>query len=440
MKLKDFFLSLILLPIFFNCEKNRIDQNQSNPLIESLARHQLNLSQNPLEWKDEELEFIDVFADARIIGLGEASHGSKEFFEAKHRIFRYLVENFGFKVFAFEADFGESLYINDAIQESRTSDIKDLMLSKMHFWTWKTMEVQHLLEWMSENNRDKNDRDKIHYIGIDCQFNTYHPGLLKNYLEQTNAVFYDFAKEILDEAKEVSRISYENFNLTEYNDLLNKVNNLADSLSLNKDQLIFNSTPEEYHLYRQILNVLKQSLTVGYHSSKQVHDKNYRDEYMAENVEWILDYKKDCKIALWAHNGHVANNPQGGWMGSHLNSSLNEDYKIIGFSFSHGSFTAVGMGGEDNTGLKSHTLTKEPLLGTLNELFSRSKTSVFGVLIEDLISEAIWNNLFESELKMFSLGAVYNGNPEAYYSPIKKTYYNAIIYFDSTRASELLIN
>jgi erythromycin esterase len=440
MRQKLILLLAIQILIFFNCEIKEDNLDQDNPVVTSLDRLQYPLSSHPLEWKDDELSFIDVFTDARVIGLGEASHGSKEFFEAKHRLFRYLVENAGFNVFAFEADVGESLYLNDAILEGRTTDIKELMLTKMHFWTWKTREVQALLEWMCDYNLGKGDADKIHYIGIDCQFNTYHPGLVKKFLEKSNAPFYGFACEILDEAEEASKNRYEDFNKDKYGTLLGKINTLADSLVINKNQLIANSSLEEYILQEHILNVLQQSLTVGYHSSIEDFTKNYRDEYMAENVEWILEGKKDSKIAVWAHNGHIGNIPEDGWMGSYLTGLLNDDYKIIAFSFSRGSFTAVGMDGEKFSGLKTHTVSSAPKLGSLNELFSRSGKPVFAILIKDMLSESLWINLFDSGLEMFSLGAVYSENLEInYYSPVQTTYYDAFIYFDSTNASELLI-
>jgi erythromycin esterase len=113
---------LILLSLIFCCEKDSNDPVTKDSLVVTLDEKSHVLGQIPLEWSDEELGFLVIFQDARIIGLGEATHGSKEFFDAKHRIFRYLVENHGIKVFAFEADFGESLYLNEAIQKGIASD------------------------------------------------------------------------------------------------------------------------------------------------------------------------------------------------------------------------------------------------------------------------------------------------------------------------------
>jgi len=119
-----------LLIIFVSCKKNEI----SDPVesLNSILEIELNpLAANPLEWTDDELRFLDKFSSKKIVGLGEATHGTAEFFDAKHRIFRYLVENHGYKVFAFEADFGESVFLNAAIQNGNCDQIKEIMTSKM---------------------------------------------------------------------------------------------------------------------------------------------------------------------------------------------------------------------------------------------------------------------------------------------------------------------
>ena len=431
---------LILLSLIFCCDKYSNDPIKENPMVLILEEEFHPLSQNPLDWTDEQLGFLDAFKDAKVIGLGEATHGSKEFFDSKHRIFKYLVENHGFKVFAFEADFGESIFLNEAILEGNTSQIKDLMLSKMHFWTWKTTEVQQLLEWMSNYNHGKNDEDKIHYMGIDCQFNTYHPIQVKEYLEQTNQALNGYSKDILDEVVTNSTSRYASLSQIEYEDLLKRIENLIDSVNASKLQLITNSSLKEFQLHTQILNVMKQSLTVGYKSSKKEYSINYRDKYMAKNVEWLMDYFENSKIAVWAHNYHVANKPEGtgGSMGFHLVQSLDQDYKILGFSFSSGSFTAVGMEGEEFTSLQTHTISQEPQTGSLNEIFSRSTKDVFGVSIDDLISYTYWDEIFNSDLIMLELGAVYNRDPAQYYSHIKRSHFNSIIYFEKTKASVIL--
>ena len=193
-------LILIALLAVCACEKDDTSQSTVSVLAESLEEKATFLNRDPLQWNNSELEFLDEIADKQIIGLGEATHGTKEFFNAKYRVFKYLVEKHGYKVIGFEADWGESLLINKAVLNGNPSEIEPLMKDKMLFWIWKTQEIKNLLVWMCEYNKGKADDEKIHYLGIDCQSNVYNTQILKEYLTSTNFPQLDSAKEVLDRA------------------------------------------------------------------------------------------------------------------------------------------------------------------------------------------------------------------------------------------------
>lgn len=133
--MKKVLLVLITIAII-SCNKNQNKNNldlQTASLTQALEHEIYPLTENPLKWKNNDLGFLDSIADKSIVALGEATHGTAEFFNAKHRIFKYLVEKHNFKIFAFEADFGESIFINDAIQRGAKNEIEELMKTKMHF-------------------------------------------------------------------------------------------------------------------------------------------------------------------------------------------------------------------------------------------------------------------------------------------------------------------
>ena len=60
-----------------------------------------------------------IFQDKEVIAMGEATHGTKEFFELKSKMFRYLVEEHNVKVFGIEASYAGCLYVNDYVQEGK---------------------------------------------------------------------------------------------------------------------------------------------------------------------------------------------------------------------------------------------------------------------------------------------------------------------------------
>ncbi len=107
---------------------------------------------------------------------------------------------------------------------------------------------------------------------------------------------------------------------------------------------------------------------------------------MAENALWIADFLgQNAKITLWAHNGHIAKDPLyggSGSMGHHLNQELSNLYQVVGFSFSLGSFTAVGQDQYGNyTGTMTHEITTEP---------RRNRLILFIIMLRTQTSPLTW--------------------------------------------------
>lgn len=415
------------------------DEEEENLTIEEiLEKEYVALGNDPLSWSDDELQFLDEIADKKIIGLGEATHGTAEFFQAKHRIFKYLVENHDYKIFAIEADFGESIYINEAVQNGDVATVKSLMLDYMHFWTWSTEEVREMIEWMCEYNIGKSDDEKIHYVGNDCQFNTYHPDIAKEYLVNVQASFLEYANEVLNEAKLAYDDEYESYNTYEFiNEFIPMLEAFQDTVEAHKDELIAASSEKEYELFHRTVLLVKQVSEVRYYYEVNPYN-DYRDKYMAENTSWMYDYFDGEKIVVWAHNGHIANDLENGRMGGFLYNEHLDDYTTIGFLFSKGSFTAVGHNGYSYTGLQKHSIDTIPYLTSLNGRFSEATDSTFQISIKDLMSYTSWDSIFNEELTYFHIGAVFNGNPTDYYYSFDKYHYDRIIYFENTTASDLL--
>lgn len=108
------FSFIILLLCFLNSNTSLHAQNKKSELSDSVKTliSELNKCIHPVSGSDPSLNNadlapFDIFAGTKIIGLGEASHGTKEFFQMKHRLFKYFVEKHGYKIFGFEADMGE---------------------------------------------------------------------------------------------------------------------------------------------------------------------------------------------------------------------------------------------------------------------------------------------------------------------------------------------
>jgi erythromycin esterase-like protein len=106
-----------------------------------------------------------VVGEARIVSLGEATHGTREFFQLKHRLLEFLASQKGFTIFSIEANMPEAYRLNDFVLNGK-GDPKQL-LKGMYFWTWDTEEVLDMILWMREFNRS--GKGRIEFTGFDMQ-------------------------------------------------------------------------------------------------------------------------------------------------------------------------------------------------------------------------------------------------------------------------------
>ena len=106
-----------------------------------------------------------VVGDARIVSLGEATHGSREFFQLKHRMVEFLATQMGFTIFSIEANMPEAYKLNDFVLNGNGDPAK--LIKGMYFWTWDTQEVLDMVLWMREFN--KSGKGRIEFTGFDMQ-------------------------------------------------------------------------------------------------------------------------------------------------------------------------------------------------------------------------------------------------------------------------------
>jgi erythromycin esterase-like protein len=122
-----------------------------------------------------------VVGDARIVALGEPTHGTREAFQMKHRLLEFLVEQMDFSLFGIEANLPESFALNDYVVRG-VGDPKAL-IAGMYFWTWNTEEVLAMVEWMRARNVAHPERPLL-FTGFDMQVPDVAIGIVKHLVRQ----------------------------------------------------------------------------------------------------------------------------------------------------------------------------------------------------------------------------------------------------------------
>lgn len=377
---------------------------------------------SPLTYSDQFIKELKNWHNYEVIGLGESAHGAREFFELKHRLFKYLVENEEFKVLAYEFNFRTSLKIDRYITEG-IGELDSLFSGEM--WIQDNYEVQDLVKWMRNYNESKKENEKIHFIGVDNQLDAFYPEKtlegIKNYFPEIIAENKDIVQEII----ELEHIRYKHITTPEYErrrDLYAELLIVAQAYFDDKHEYV---ETQDYKITIQLVESLIRSNYWLYNI--YTGKENNRDSDMANNVLWVKN-TFNSKVALWAHTSHVQNNPTYygangmGSTGYYLKKTFGENYLIVSTAFTNGTVKAVmeGSNGKDTPPLDCKIIG-DPLPGSINEIFSEAKYKNFFVDISQLKKGSQLYSYLDTIRTLFGIGDFYAGALEPHYlSPDRK--------------------
>jgi erythromycin esterase-like protein len=249
-------------------------------------------------------------------------------------------------------------------------------------------------------------------------------------LEPLLPSLWETAAPILDQVHNFTRSDYRKLSREEYDSLIAQLESFESQLAANKDQLVANSSFNEYRIACQLFKTFRQPFIIKYLYYSRSDNTNWRERFMAENVQWIADFfGPDTKITLWAHNRHVAKDISydvGGSMGYNLHNAVGDLYQVVGFGFSRGKFNVIG----------EQEITAEPMQSSVNFIFHHAAHSNFVFHLDAIPAGSEWGNWLTAPVPFLNIGDDFNGRPEDYYIDIElRIHYNWIIYFDTTTAS-----
>ena len=307
-----------------------------------------------------------ILKDVHYIGLGEATHGTSEFFQFKHRMLQFLVKEMGFRVFTIEASYSACQKINDYVL-GRTEKGKEA-LDSMGYWLWNTEEIWAMIDWMRAYNKNLPAENKIRFIGFDIQNNLPGQAQLIEYLNRTapkEAEKYDellktslgpLFEHLMDTNKQKeAAATLEN--------LRRKANDLYIFLDLRSAGFEGKEKWDEHAEMRELARVIVQHIDAYFTNGLQALT-NLRDLYMADNFRRIVSREPaGTKFVIWAHNGHVSTTTTSGYfttIGHHLRRFYGDAYYALGFSFNKGGFQARLA---DSTIIQRTLGTRTPLKG-----------------------------------------------------------------------------
>ncbi|MCX8530933.1 erythromycin esterase family protein [Chryseobacterium luquanense] len=320
-----------------------IDQNEKDYLRNFVFP--LHSYEPEIGFKEDSLVFNRFFSNVKIIGLGEASHGSSEIFKIKDKLTRYILQRNHVGIFSIEASMPNSFLLNEYIINGNKTGKEYLMNIKS--WIYQTDEILSMIEWMKQTN-DKNTQ-KIRFTGFD---NTTYIGSMVQL-----KILLDKYKIPIDDLLVLSQ-NLSDFNKLPKNQLLEKKRIQSESLTrLNKIKAFSSSISDEddKSWFLQHLTLLNQYLYNSYLD---------RNRYMAENILWLKNKYPESVFVLWAHNEHIKKT--GEETGKFLKEKLKDDYINCGTLFYEGFHSVVDLKDENVKPINLEKNSKNSLEELLN--------------------------------------------------------------------------
>lgn len=110
---------------------------------------------------------FDRFGDARLVLLGEATHGTSEFYRARAAITRRLVERHGFNIVAVEADWPDAARIDRHVRQRSHELVPEQAFARFPTWMWRNVEVHDFTEWLLAHNEPLSSAKRVQFRGLD---------------------------------------------------------------------------------------------------------------------------------------------------------------------------------------------------------------------------------------------------------------------------------
>jgi erythromycin esterase len=290
---------------------------------------------------------------ATIVGVGEATHGSSEFFTTKHRLFRYLVEHQGFTTYALEANWSAGLRLNDHVLYGK-GDPRTIMREEFQesYLIWHTREYLDLIRWMRQHNL-RHPQRPVQFMGNDLAY--AGPRLF----DEVTGYVAEHYPRLLPEFRRLYAASRPTGGVEE-TIKANLRRPLPERRAMAADvqralALLERQRPgPDLQRHAWVVQHARAIAQTGTEFSYDLFDPaqvgaamRYRDQVMAENTVW-WQRRTGHRMLLSAHNGHVrleTNSPElyPKVQGTFLREMVGDDYVSVGFTFGRGSFNALDL-------------------------------------------------------------------------------------------------
>jgi erythromycin esterase len=357
---------------------------------------------------------------ARVVALGEGTHGTADFFRLKQRLVQYLVTQKGFGVFAIEAHMPETRRLNEYVLTGK-GDARTA-LAGLYFPYWNSREVLDIVEWIREYNAS--GKGRVELWGFDMQV----PGLamdsVRAFVASADPSYLASLDSAYGRVRDVQAARRTGAR-TAQSVLVWQAEaaRVLAHLEANRASYLPRSTDS-----MQVAWALQNARIVLQGAQSALGGTTVRDSNMAQNVAWIdAHHPRGTRMIVSSLDRHVQRVP--GWMGIHMQRRFADTLRVVGMAFGGGTYTSNGP-----RGLAAYP-ADEPEPGSVESVLRAAGLPIFALDLRGAarVPAARW--LTEPhELRIVGTNATDN----AFATQRVASDYDMLIYVDHTRASTLL--
>ncbi|KAI1391593.1 erythromycin esterase-domain-containing protein [Hypoxylon trugodes] len=434
-----------------------------------LLQNEVHIFPSVEEASDVIKNCFNSFGDCKVLLIGDATHGTSEFYKMRAEITKFMIEQHGFNIVAIEADWAETEAIDRYVRHRPASknqasirssapgaveppDCKHVF-ARFPTWMWQNEEVNEFVEWLRNHNKnkDEHDSDSVGFYGLDLYSLGASMHAVIEYLDKMDKSMAGVARErygkLMEWADSPKEYGLETL-VSSFQGYEAEVVDMLKSLLSKRheySQTVWNG--EEFHSSEQNARVVKdaeqyyKAIFYGRHESW-----NLRDKHMFDALVHILDHRgESSKAVLWAHNSHVgdARASSKSWSRKELNigqlckEAFGTRALTIGCSTYWGTVAAAEQWDHD-----MRVMRVEPALpGSYEELMRATGIKNFVLnLQEGRCNKKLREALREERLQRF-IGVIYEPATErqSHYSiSILPEQYDSFIWFEETRHVQTL--
>lgn len=429
--MKSFATLLLFFVFLYSCAQNF--KEKAIPLVSEKSLDQL----------------ITAAGHKKLVLLGEASHGTHEYYAWRDQISRKLIENHQFDFIAVEGDFASLYELNKYVKNSEgaANSAREVLLKldRWPTWMWANEEVVALAEWLRAHNDTLPQNQKVGFYGMDVYDEWKSMQRVLEVLKNVNASLYNSVQSHYDCFNPQKGESWQYAQAVKFgrSSCATPTKNAVELIKNNRNSL--NDLTDEAYFYLLQNALVMQNAEKFYRKSIASEDAsswNARAIHMHETVSDLLTlYGENAKGIVWAHNTHIGD--------ANFTSMRNFDQKnigqlsrqkhgsdnvfLIGFTTYEGKVMAGSSWGSE---MEEMTIPKATQNSVEAKLHQTGLEAFYLIFDEQDRSDEKMNQVLGNR----AVGVVYNPrNDNRQFVPtILPLRYDAIIYFRETKALQPL--